>query len=357
MKKLLQCLGWLLLAVVLVVVGYVAYVMLSYHRIEDKQTLQADIVSTEVLPAGESCTILTANIGYGSYPPSYSFFMDGGTESRAYSRDNVLANMQGIGESIETQTSDILLLQEVDEKANRSWKVDEYALLRSRFSSMNALYAVNYDSAYLFYPLTCPIGKTLSGLAVFSRYSLQSSLRRSLPIATDFSKLIDLDRCYTVSEIPVSNGKTLYLYNVHLTAYGSTAAISSAQITMLAEDMKAKTAAGNYVICGGDFNHDFTGTSVEQLNPSGISYEWCQPLPTSLLPEGITPCTDYTGSLVATCRNLDKPYTPGESFTVVLDGFLVSSNVECVTVENLDWGFTYSDHNPVRMVFRLTDAE
>ena len=46
--------------------------------------------------------------------------------------------------------------------------------------------------------------------------------------------------------------------NQHLSAYGTDAAQGNAQLEMLFADMKAEYDKGNYVICGGDFNHDFT---------------------------------------------------------------------------------------------------
>ena len=37
-------------------------------------------------------------------------------------------------------------------------------------------------------------------------FPITSALRRSLPIETGFTKLLDLDRCYSVSRIPVDGG-------------------------------------------------------------------------------------------------------------------------------------------------------
>ena len=60
------------------------------------------------------------------------------------------------------------------------------------------------------------------------------------------------------SRIPVEDGKELILIDQHLSAYGTDAAQGNAQLEMLFADMKAEYDKGNYVICGGDFNHDFT---------------------------------------------------------------------------------------------------
>ena len=122
---------------------------------------------------------------------------------------------------------------------------------------------------------------------------------------------------------------------------------------MLADEMKAEYDKGNYVICGGDFNHDFTGNSREYFNAGTEKiYDWCQPFPADVLPEGFTLCADYAAGMVASARNADMPYSE-ENFTVILDGFFVSENVECTYVQNIDTAFAYSDHNPVVMKFNL----
>ena len=56
--------------------------------------------------------------------------------------------------------------------------------------------------------------------------------------------------------------------------------------------------------------------------------------------------------MVPTCRAAEIPYEKGVNFVTVVDGFLVSANVEA-TAENIDTDFAYSDHNPVLLRFTL----
>lgn len=76
-------------------------------------------------------------------------------------------------------------------------------------------------------------------------------------------KLLDLDRCYSVSRIPTASGKELVLYNLHLSAYTSDGAIATEQLELLCADMLAEYEAGNYCVAGGDFNKDLLGNSPE----------------------------------------------------------------------------------------------
>ena len=53
-----------------------------------------------------------------------------------------------------------------------------------------------------------------------------------------------------------------------------------------------------------------------------------------------------------TCRNNDVPYEKGYTYTVTVDGFIVSDNVKAAA-QNIDTGFEFSDHNPVLLTFEL----
>ena len=55
---------------------------------------------------------------------------------------------------------------------------------------------------------------------------------------------------------------------------------------------------------------------------------------------------------VASCRNPDKPYEPGD-FVVTVDGFIHSANVEMSDCKVIDTRYKYSDHNPVICTVRL----
>lgn len=342
--------------VLLAAVAYVGYVLIDYSRIEDNTVLQADNRGSDSgVKVGETYTVFSQNIGFGAYTSDYSFFMDGGEKSWAESEESVIDCVNMAADTANSFSPDFALFQEVDTDSTRSYHVDQQKIITDRFSKHSNVFAVNYHSAFLFYPFDEPHGASNSGLLTLSRFNISSSVRRSLPISTGFSKFLDLDRCYSVSKIPTENGKELVIYNVHLSAYGGSPEIREAQMTMLFTDIKSEYDEGNYIICGGDFNHDFTTDSRQKLNgENALDFDWAQPFPTEMLPQGFSTCTDYDGEYVPTCRNTDAPYYDG-CFTVILDGFIISENVECVSVKNIDTGFEYSDHNPVVLMFSLTD--
>lgn len=352
--------GVLVGALALVVAVYLAYVVLSYKRLPDN--LELTITSARdgesaqsPVRVGQEYGIVTYNIGFGAYTPQFSFFMDGGESSVAESEESVLSTVRGAASYVAgTINPDFVLWQEVDLDSTRSYHVDEYEEIQEFYKDYCMTFAVNYDSAFLFYPLTQPHGKSKAGLAVMSRYPIESALRRSFPISSSFSKFLDLDRCYSINRIPVEGGKYLCLINLHMSAYGNSDEIRQGQIAMLCEDMGKEYAAGNYVICGGDFNHD-----LKALTNDGSEREsWAYPFPREQLPEGFRFCLDdfsdqERAAMHDSARNADEAYNPETTYTVTLDGFIISDNVKCIWYVNVDLQYRYSDHDPVYMRFVL----
>ena len=371
MKKTLKVALYILLALVLIVLAYVVYVFAAYYRVEDWQTL--DVVQFSVqdhTTGGESALpmvdapqtgityrVSSANVGFGAYSDDYSFFMDGGKESRARSGQAVDENMRGEVSLVKDLSPDFALFQEVDIDGTRSWHIAEDAYLSDVMenSEFNEVFAQNYDSPYLFYPLINPHGANQSGIVTLSRHPISSAVRRSLPIETSVMKLVDLDRCYSVSRIPMENGRELVLYNLHLSAYTSDGTIATEQLQMLCADMLAEYENGNYCVAGGDFNKDLLGNSAEIFGVAGGENDtWAQPIPEGTIPDGLSLVVPFDPEHpIATCRTANEPYNEETTFRVTVDGFLVSDNVEVVSADVVDAGYRYSDHNPIYMDFIL----
>ncbi|MFB0919759.1 MAG: endonuclease/exonuclease/phosphatase family protein [Oscillospiraceae bacterium] len=362
LKGVAIAVGSLVLLLVLIVVGYVLYMQFNYYRIDDNTQLEINNPSAEVLQSGVSYKALTYNIGFGAYNHDFSFFMDSGTMldgtkvqgtmSRAQSKDIEMANTDGALQVTQSQNADFYLMQEVDTKSTRSFKVNQRSILEQGFPDFGSVYAVNFHSSYMMYPLSEPHGSVLSGLLTMSRYSVDEAVRRSYPVDKSFfTKFFDLDRCFTLLRLPVDNGKELVLINSHMSAYDKGGTIRAEQLKLLNDVMAEEYAKGNYVIVGGDFNHALCDTistfASQQLVPS-----WVFPLEKSDITKGFSVVKADNISDVPTCRSTDMPYEKGVNYAVVIDGFIVSDNVTASAL-NIDTDFEYSDHNPVLLTFSL----
>ncbi len=338
-------------AILITAISYLLYVVCSYYRLGDNLTLVISGNASSTAPTEQSLTLVTYNIGFGAYSADYSFFMDGGEHSRAYSKQAVVNNTTGALNAIQAQNPDFVVLQEVDVDGTRSYGVDQSELIAQGFPTFDRVFAQNYDSPYFIYPFGEPIGANKSGLMTLSSFDISSATRRSLPIEESLYKYLDLDRAYTVSTVKASNGKNIILYNVHLSAYTSDGTIADEQMKMLSADMKAQYQKGNYIIAAGDFNKDLLGDSSQYFQRSERNFTWAKPFDTSLLPSGIGL---HTGSNVPTCRNADSAFRgDGTDFVLSVDGVLISSNIEVLSCQTVDTGFAYSDHNPVSIEFIL----
>lgn len=180
------------LALALVLAAYVIYVFAAWYRVEDWQELEITAAEGEGEPLspGETYRIASYNIGFGAYSDDYSFFMDGGTESRARSEEAVYENVGGAMAAVQALEPDFLLLQEVDVDGTRSYHVDELTLAADAMGDGYwSTFAQNYDSPYLFWPPLEPHGANRSGQATFSRFPIASAVRRQLPIEEGVMKL------------------------------------------------------------------------------------------------------------------------------------------------------------------------
>ena len=364
MRKALKIIGIIVGALVAVVAIYVAYVFISYHRIEDKQELEVMTLSDtkgdyrmpDAVKAGEELTAVSYNIGFGAYSDDYTFFMDGGKESWARSEEAIHENINGAMDAIAAYEPDIAFIQEVDIGGTRTYHVDERDIILPRMAEVSAYtydFAQNYDSPFLMYPFTQPHGANKSGIMTFANTGITSAIRISLPIEEGFSKVLDLDRCYSKSRIPVENGKELVIYNLHLSAYTSDPQTAETQLSILVRDMQNEYDAGNYCLAGGDFNRDLLGNSPEIFHTKTLDDNWAKPVNMTLFTDDITLVAPFDETdPKASCRNPDKPYEEGD-FVVTVDGFIKSANIDVSKADVIQTGFKYSDHNPVYLKFIL----
>ena len=352
MKKVLKILLIAVCVIVLAALCYLAYVLIDYHRIGDGPV---DISGNpdQAMPAEGEQKIVSYNIGFGAYEADYGFFMDGGTESWAWSEERLNTNLGNIAAFLQKQDADLYILQEVDRDSTRSYHVDELVPIVSAVGGdMAHTWAQNYDSPFLFYPFTQPHGASVSGLLTMSPFTITQSERVELPIENTMMKFLDLDRCYCKNRIPVENGKELVLYNFHLSAYTSDGTIANEQLKIILDDMQAEYDRGNYCIAGGDFNKDLLGGSEAVFGKADKEYSWAQPIPEGMFDGyAVTLVAPFDASdPVPSCRNADGPYHEGQ-YVLTVDGFMVSDNVKVESSKVLDIGFAYSDHNPVEMRF------
>lgn len=344
--KIVKIVGLLLALLLVGAIGYLIYVFGQYHRLPDQSHERIKNPQTQVVEQGKTYKMMTFNIGYGSYPPSFSFFMDGGPDVRAYSRAAVVNAIEEDIRLIKKENPDFGNIQEIDWQGDRSRKVNEPQMVRKALEDYTTVLTQNYDSAYLFYPVTKPIGKAKSGIMTYSKYKIEQAERYRLPIETNFNKFFDLDRAFNVNILPIKNSnKKFVIFNTHMSAFIKDQKIQKEQLQTLFDKMQEYVDAGDYVICGADYNHALAGKAHPELT-------WMKAFPTDHLTKGMRVVAPTNASTV---RSLDVPYdqkNPKNTFGII-DGFLVSDNIKALKVQTVDNQFKSSDHQPVTIDFQL----
>lgn len=351
MRKALKTIGIVLLVVVILAGGLIGYLTITEFRPASVQdAAQTAGQTSATLRAGESIRVLTFNTGYAGLDKSQDFFMDGGSGvSPTGGRAKVEENLAGILAAIQEANAQIVLLQEVDQSSARTNRIDETAYYQQN-TGLNAAYAVNYQCGFVPFPLP-PIGAVKSGVLTLSAYQPAQAQRQSLPVPFKWPiRVANLKRCLLVERIPVADsGRELVLINLHLEAYDDGEG-KAAQTRQLLDFIHQESEKGNYVIAGGDFNQTFEG--VQRF---GGSWEgkWTPGVFTEdELPQGVRLVYDPS---LPTCRSLDQAYTGDRDNHVfyLIDGFLVTDNVQVEDVHTVDLDFAYSDHNPMLMQVTL----
>ncbi|MFX4262369.1 endonuclease/exonuclease/phosphatase family protein [Pelotomaculum propionicicum] len=307
----------------------------------------------ELIRKETEMSVATFNIGYCGLDREQDFFMDGGKNSRSGSREQTLANLENITDILVHEGLSFAFLQEVDIKSTRSFHVNQKDFINKKLSGYSSVFAANYKVLWVPVPLSKPMGSVYSGLITLSRYSPRSAARYQYPGSEKWPRrMFDLERCFIECRLPVEDGGELVLINSHLSAFDEGGLIRQEQLAFLKEYIiEEYRDKGNYVIVGGDWNHVLPGTDPGLFVSVEEKPFWVQEIPGNFTPEGFIWAVDGG---VPTVRSTASPYREKYSYLAVIDGFLVSPNVEVKKVYGHDLNFKNSDHNPVSLIFSLS---
>ncbi|MBU3876803.1 endonuclease [Faecalicatena sp. AGMB00832] len=343
-RKGLKIAGGIVLGIILILALAVGYLTIREYRPDAVEAVEPGN-GTDTMKIGDSFTVLTYNTGYAGLSKDEDFFMDGGSKVQPESQALVEHNMKGISSILEKQNADVYFLQEVDRDSKRSFHIDEQKYYENALE-LPGMFACNFKCDFVPYPLP-PIGKVTSGLVTMTDLNVTDASRIALPESFTWPvKTCNLKRCMLETRIPLEGSdKELVMINFHLEAYDSGEG-KIAQSKMLAEKLEAEYEKGNYVIAGGDFNQTFEGMEKYPIHNQD---DWVPGVvSTEDIPEGFSFAVSDN---VPTCRLLNGPYSGNydDSQVYVLDGFIVSDNIQVQKVENIDTQFEYTDHQPVRL--------
>jgi len=372
MKKVLKILLILFAFFLAVGVGFILTLQLFEYRPKELTDLEIEnnLADEEAnyVRLNDTITILSFNTGYASLSQTEDFVMDGGTKARMDSKADVEMNIEGIEATLQAAEADIYLLQEVDVDSSRSYHTSQYSDYQD-FLSLPSSLGYNYRCIFVPFPFEFGqmMGSVNSGIATFTNYYVESAIRHQLPGSFPWPiRLANLKRCVVVSRLPIAGSeKEFVVINVHLSAYDD-GSMRLQETEALKAILETEAEKGNYILVGGDFNQTFPQAVTISENPdSTTTYDYLYPLKEPdywqafplngdwFTENGFQFGVDVT---TPTCRLLNQPYDTtnlDNNQYYVIDGYIVSPNIEIKSVTTLPDNFMYSDHNPVQIEIKL----
>ena len=295
-------------------------------------------------------SILSWNIGYGGLGSGADFFYEGGNMVRP-ANDDYKKYWSGILKLISTYDSlDFILLQEVDLASRRSYNTNQYQEICKLLPSHNAVFAKNYDVAFVPLPIFDPMGKVKSGLALFSQYVPEFSKQQVFPANYPWPKFLFVpDRCFLHASVVLASGKKLHILNTHNSAFDD-GSLRDIQLDILFDYMNALYEQGDYVVAGGDWNINPPGYSKHSFLTGDLAFALDYD---SEIFEENTEWKVYYDPEYPTNRDVSTSYQRGPSLATIIDFYVCSPNIFQVKIRTLDHAFEYSDHHPVQLQFYL----
>ena len=362
MKRVFKVVGIILGVLVIVAAAYFVFLAVDEYRPKETEQLKISGEGTRTVQTGTTIRLLSWNLGYGALGDNADFFMDGGSMIYTADKKRVIENLDFDLEVIEEAQPDIICVQEIDVNSSRSYHTDEIKYLQQNSTlpalSAQSVYASNYDVSYIPIPIP-PLGKMYSGINVFSDYEIKEAQRLSLPCPFNWPlRIINLKRCLEVTRFPVEGSdKEFVIINLHLEAYDNGEG-KIAQTEMLKEVLDAEVSKGNYVMAVGDFNQVFSGTDTSAFPNIETEKDIWVPgfIEESEFGEEFS---FYQDERTASGRSLDRALTeaesraPGDFQYYIIDGAIVSENIEVEDFFAEEKGYYSTDHNPIIMDFKL----
>lgn len=359
-KTTLKFVTGVLIAMLLYIAGVLLHGTFTDYQPNQIISLEAEKSAPLEIIEDSILSFTSWNLGYGGLGAESDFFYDhgnllfsGGRMVRA-APEQVMRNISASAGFVTSVKSDFFLFQETDLASKRSYYINQFERISNEIPAFSAFFAPNYKVARVPIPLLEPwkaYGRTLSGLATYCRFQPEESLRLQLPGEFGWpTRIFQLDRCVSVHRFKLKTDEQLVVVNVHNSAYDSGGELKRKQMAFLRELFLREYEKGNYVVVGGDWNQCPPYFRYDSFMPGKTQGYTQINIAAEFLPEGWQWVYDAS---TPTNRKTRSPYKAGESFVTLIDFFLISPNVQVLSVKTIAQDFQFSDHQPVWMEVKL----
>lgn len=341
LKKIFKIVLRLTGLILVIIILYTILLTITAYKPKNIEILSIKNNKRQIVKTNSPISFLTFDIKHCSIGKNETYYTG--------NRNSTASNLKGIADFLSLQKTDFILLQGIDKKAARTSYIDEQEYLAEALEGYISTYAYNYKSLWIPLPLKKPVGYIESGMSTFSEYMINVASRYKYTAQGKWPVyLTEAEPCFIETRIPVDNGKELIIVNSQLSEKDNNDNVRKQELDYLEKYIENEYKKGNYVIVGGNWEYSLPGTDPSSFRTVESWPDWLERMPDAFKPNGFTWAAD---NKIPSVRTDENPYKKNINFTAVTDGFLVSDNIEILSVNNSDLGFQYSDHNPAKGVF------
>ncbi len=311
-----------------------------------KYSVSEDVPTGQIL---KRVRLVSWNLGYAGLGWESNFVADGGKAWLPRSQTYVRANLAGIQSTLRSLEADIYLLQEVASPCLVNRQVDVLAGVKETLAGCQYVYSPDLRTRWIPPPLNINVGN-----ALFSSIPMIGCEGRLLTSeAGYYAGVLKTHYRMLVSRFKViGSSAQLTVVNIHLAAFDEDASTRLQQLREVITFAQHEYQQGNFVVVGGDWNLRLVDTNFPHETEERFLF-WLDDFPMTWLATGWHLAADKS---VPSVRTLHKKYIARDNYVGVIDGFLLSPNIEIENVNNMDVGFQYSDHQPVVLAMTLRNA-
>ena len=262
----------ILFSICLLIITLSLFVRLTTYHPDDVEFLDvACPQDAPVLQKNNKIKILSWNIQFLA-GKNYIFFFDEenntGPDTMPLKKD-IEYTLQEVVRIIKDENPDIVLFQEVDHNAKRTYHEDQLEKILSELPQYNCHSSAMYWQA-LYVPHPKINGSVGMKLSTISKYKIQKAVRYQLPVKPSnfIFKNFELKRAVLETAFFVEQTPSFSVFNTHFDAFAQGSDTMERQVEKTKNLLFDTTKKGNSWIIGGDFNLLATKSAYEKLKDS-----------------------------------------------------------------------------------------
>lgn len=272
MKKLLKIVLSLIVAIAVALTAFVYFI--SYHPKDVQPVAFVSPDDAPVLQPGQKLKLMSWNIQFMAGNENNDFFFSGGNDKWA-SQETINATLKEVARVIIDENPDIILLQEVDDGAVRTYHQDQLAELMKLLPASYSSHSSAFYWKTKFIPHPEIMGAMGMKLSTISKYKIDAATRYALSPITNQNIIVtqtSIKRSLHGVNLPIQGGGNLYGLNGHLSAFAQGSDTMSRQIAQVDQLLSDLEKQGNVGFIGGDFNLIPPGKAFSRLSEKTKGY-------------------------------------------------------------------------------------